>query len=898
MNILQAKDLSFSYPEEKTKALNGMNLRIEEGRFYIICGGSGSGKSTLLRHFKTELAPQGKQTGQILYQGKPLGQVPRLTQSKEIGYVFQDPDMQIVTDKVWHELAFGLESIGCKSGEIHLCVAEMASYFGIQNWFEKEVKELSGGQKQLLNLASVMALHPKVLLLDEPTSQLDPIAAENFLDRIHRIHKELGVTVILAEHHLEEVMGWADSVFVMENGKIEAQGSADEIGQCLHQKSHSMFLAMPAPMQIYAAAGGKGTCPYNVVTGRKWLEKELAAKNRQTKSKLDADVQKENMQTECSRNADTQKENIQTECSPNANAQNNRKKRKWHKGEKPIINLRDIWFRYEKDSPDILRGVTLKIWEGEIFALLGGNGTGKSTMLRLLSGALQPDQGNILINGKKITKHSPKEYRQGLLGVVPQDASALFTEKTLEKDLYTISNGKNNITGLKEITSMLHLEPLLKRHPFDLSGGERQRAAFAKVLLLHPKILLLDEPTKGMDAFSKKEFGQILQKLAGKGTTIFLVSHDIAFCAEFATRAGLFFQGNVTGIQKTRAFFSGNHFYTTVANRMARPYFPDAVLISDVVACLSGNPKDRQQNPCIQAQNLTGDAVGKGDVTDQSDAIDKGNAINKDDATDKEEPDTGAKKKGNGSEGIPTDMKSTQRATYLFYRKLHLLSLLLVIPFFIWTGTSLLHGKQYLVASLAVLLYSLLPPLLFLGNGKAKAQKIVTIAVLSALSVAGRAAFFMFPAIKPMAAVAILAGAGLGADTGFLVGALSMLASNMLFGQGPWTPWQMFAMGMVGMPAGLIFYCRKNLQKRRYLCTYGFFSVLLCYGVTMNLASLAMMSYQITMQNIQAILLSGFPMDFIHATSTVLFLALAGKPMLEKLDRINKKMNLAGYGKN
>jgi len=852
LNILQAKNLSFSYPEEKTKALNGINLQIEEGRFYIICGGSGSGKSTLLRHFKTELAPRGKQTGQILYQGKPLGQVPRLTQSKEIGYVFQDPDMQIVTDKVWHELAFGPESIGCKSGAIHLCVAEMASYFGIQNWFEKEVKELSGGQKQLLNLASVMALHPKVLLLDEPTSQLDPIAAENFLDRIRRIHEELGVTVILAEHHLEEVMGWADSVFVMEKGKITAQGNANEIGQCLHQKSHSMFLAMPAPMQIYAAAGGKGTCPYNVVTGRKWLEKELIAKNRQTESKL------------------------------NANTQNNRTGRKRYKGEKPVISLRNIWFQYEKDSPDILRGVTLKMWEGEIFALLGGNGTGKSTMLRLISGTLQPDQGHILINGKKITKHSPKEYRQGLLGVVPQDASSVFTEKTLEKDLYTISNAQKNIASLKEVTSMLHLEPLLKRHPFDLSGGERQRAAFAKVLLLQPKILLLDEPTKGMDAFSKKEFGQILQKLAGKGATIFLVSHDIAFCAEFATRAGLFFQGNVTGIQKTRAFFSGNHFYTTVANRMARPYFPDAVLISDVVACLSGNPKDRHQNPCIQAQNLTGDAVD----------------INKDDATDKEESDTGAKKRDNNSEGIPNDIKSAKRAKYLFYRKLHLLSLLLVIPFFLWTGMSLLHRKQYLVVSLAVLLYSLLPPLLFLGNGKAKAQKIVTIAVLSALSVAGRAAFFMFPAIKPMAAVAILAGAGLGADTGFLVGALSMLASNMLFGQGPWTPWQMFAMGMVGMPAGLIFYCRKNLQKIRYLCTYGFFSVLLCYGVTMNLASLAMMSYQITIQNMRAILLSGFPMDFIHAISTVLFLVLAGKPMLEKLDRINKKINLSGYGKN
>ncbi|MGN0312925.1 MAG: energy-coupling factor ABC transporter ATP-binding protein, partial [Lachnospiraceae bacterium] len=243
--FLEIRDLSFAYPEEEKRALDHVNLTIEEGEFLVLCGRSGCGKSTLLTHLKTPLTPHGKRKGEILFQGMPLSDMSNRDQSRKIGYVLQNPDNQIVTDKVWHELAFGLESLGYSTPDIRIRVAEMASYFGIQDWFYKNVAELSGGQKQLLNLASIMAMHPDLLVLDEPTSQLDPIAASDFLETVKKINRDLGTTIILTEHRLEEVFPSADRVAVMEEGTILAEGSPSHIGQVLKEKDHEMFLAMP-----------------------------------------------------------------------------------------------------------------------------------------------------------------------------------------------------------------------------------------------------------------------------------------------------------------------------------------------------------------------------------------------------------------------------------------------------------------------------------------------------------------------------------------------------------------------------------------------------------------------------------------------------------------------------
>ena len=271
MNIIEINNSGFAYPDSSQKVLEHVNLNIQEGTLNVICGRSGCGKSTLLRQLKTVLSPAGKAEGHILYRGKSLDEIDHRTQSQEIGFVMQNPDNQIVTDKVWHELAFGLESLGCDNSTIRLRVAEMASYFGIHQWFYKNVSELSGGQKQLLNLASVMALHPSLLILDEPTSQLDPIAASDFLETVKKINRDIGTTVILTEHRLQDIIPYADKVFVMDQGTVFLEGTPREIGENLGREKHSMFLSMPVPMQIYAETDSKERCPLTVSEGRRWL---------------------------------------------------------------------------------------------------------------------------------------------------------------------------------------------------------------------------------------------------------------------------------------------------------------------------------------------------------------------------------------------------------------------------------------------------------------------------------------------------------------------------------------------------------------------------------------------------------------------------------------------------
>ena len=782
MNVLEVKNLHFSYPMQEKESLCGVDVSLEEGKFYVICGRSGSGKSTLLRHFKTELAPHGERQGKILYYGCRIDEVPAREQCSEIGYVFQNPDTQIVTDKVWHELAFGLESLGYDSETIHLRVAEMASYFGIQNWFWKNVSELSGGQKQLLNLASVMVMHPKVLLLDEPTSQLDPIAASEFLHTVHRINVELGVTVLLAEHHLEEAVSLADAVLVMEEGKVLAQGNAVEIGRELREKGNNMFLAMPSPMRIYAATESKRDCPYTVAMGRRWLAEELGGSTKAIQADTDVETQ-----------------------------------RKSDKNVSDMVCVKDVWFRYERNLPDVVQGLSLEIKRGEIFALLGGNGVGKSTALRLVAGILSPYRGKIYLDGKLLSKYTDRELYQGMLGVLPQDPSSVFVKKTVREELYEVTEQKVEVDAIAEF---LGIATLFERHPYDLSGGEQQKVALAKILLRKPKILLLDEPTKGLDAYFKSEFGGLLQRLAKQDMTIILVSHDIEFCAEYAMRAGLFFEGKVSSVKSSRDFFAGNHFYTTAANRMARAFFAKAVTVEEVVKMLG------QQEEVVLRKEISFD---KGREHRDVKVCELKKEVDRSTAVESKAEHSNKKREHSASDGV-------------------------------W--------KQ----------------------NRAFVHQIVVIAVLVAMAVAGRAAFFMVPSIKPMAAVTIVAAVSLGAGQGFLVGALSMLVSNMLFGQGPWTIWQMISMGLVGLLAGFLFYGRKKLWKRRFLCSYGFVSVVICYGVIMNTASLLMTSYEINAQNLKAMYLSGLPVDLVHAVSTVLFLALLGKPMLEQLERIKKKM--------
>lgn len=548
MAHFEIKDLTFSYAAAKGKhSLENVCLTIEQGEFLVLCGKSGSGKSTLLRQLKTVLTPNGKRTGEILFRGVPLKQVSDREQSEKIGFVMQNPDDQIVTDKVWHELAFGLESLGCDQKTMRGRVAEMACYFGIQDWFHRDVATLSGGQKQLLNLASIMAMQPEVLILDEPTSQLDPIAASDFLNTVRKINTELGTTVIITEHRLEDIFPYADRAVVMEKGRVIADDTPGKVGQLLFEQANPMFAAMPTPVRVYYGAGGTGESPLTVRQGRSWLSRRFP--NRPEKDAIAAPPLPEEVKD-------------------------------------PALVLKELWFRYEKDSPDILRGVSAEIPSGSLYAILGGNGAGKSTTLKAISGICRPYRGKVTLFGKPVDKYKSSELFHGCLAMLPQDPKSLFVKKTVREDLSEMTKDKSSI---ERIAALCQITELLDSHPYDLSGGEQQRAALAKVLLTEPKMLLLDEPTKGIDSFFKETFAGILSDLKKQGITIVMVSHDVEFCARYADVVSMFFDGQVLTTDTPRRFFGSNSFYTTAAHRMSRHIFHMTVTVDDVLTLCREN---------------------------------------------------------------------------------------------------------------------------------------------------------------------------------------------------------------------------------------------------------------------------------------------------------------------
>ena len=563
MEILRVDGLKFSYPNQLKKALNNINFSIDEGDFVLICGESGCGKSTLLRHLKPELSPHGQVSGDIYYYSQKINDYSSKQIASEIGYVLQNPDSQIVTDKVWHELAFGLENMGLDTQSIRLRVAEMASFFGIQGWFRKNVNDLSGGQKQLLNLASIMAMQPKILILDEPTSQLDPIAAKDFIDTLVRINKELSTTIIMTEHNLEDIYSVCDKVIVMEDGKVICNDTNYKVADILSgDKNHKMFKSLPTPSKIYNQLNGylegASKSPLTVKDCRQWLNDSM---DKLTITKLD--------DTETEINIDEKDREI-------------------------AIELKDVYFQYNKISEPTIRDLSFKVYKGEIYSILGGNGTGKSTTLSLVARQRKPQRGKIFINNIEMKKYNNKSLYENNLALLPQNPQSLFVFETVREDLEEVLILQNKDREyidkeVKRVSKLLDIEHLLEHHPYDLSGGELQRAGMAKVMLLNPKIILLDEPTKGLDAYCKEEIGKMLMKLRDMGVTIVVVSHDIEFSARYSDRCAMFFDGSIVSEGTPKEFFLGNNFYTTVSNRIARNIFEDTLIHEDVVSLCKKN---------------------------------------------------------------------------------------------------------------------------------------------------------------------------------------------------------------------------------------------------------------------------------------------------------------------
>lgn len=545
MEILSIKDLTFSYPNKENFALQNVNLSINSGDFVVVCGQSGSGKTTLLRMLKKEIAPHGEKQGAVYYKGEDVEKLDDKISAQKIGFVFQKPDQQIVTDKVWHELAFGLESLGYDSDYIRLRVGEMANYFGITSLFRKKTTELSGGQKQLMNLASVMAMSPDVIILDEPTSQLDPITANDFITTLKKINDELGLTVIIIEHRLQEVFPIADKVAVMEDGKVICYDTPRNV--CEKLSNHPMSQGFPSAVRIWQKSGSKGECPLTVKEGRNFINLNFSERKLPLRNTI-----------------------------PNT---------------EDIITLKDVFFRYEKGGNDILSGTNLSIKKGEHFCILGGNGSGKTTTLKILAGLLKPYRGKVIIDNNKMTKKTTADFNR--LGVVmlPQNPESVFLKSRVIDDYTELCKIKGIEKSdyedkINSVAEKLGIKDLLENHPYDLSGGEIQKCALGKVLISEPKILLLDEPTKGVDAYSKLSLSKILQEIKSDGVTIITVTHDVEFASIVADRCGLFFDGEVLSSLVPQEFFSKNNFYTTASSRISRDKFANAVTVDDVVSLI------------------------------------------------------------------------------------------------------------------------------------------------------------------------------------------------------------------------------------------------------------------------------------------------------------------------
>lgn len=971
MDILDVQKLTFAYPDTTAEyggvylepALKEASFCVAQGDFLVILGSSGCGKTTLLKLLKPVLAPHGKKSGSIFFNGADIESLSYEELASDIGFVMQDVNAQLVTDEVWHELAFGLESLGCSNSMIKRRVAEMTSFFGLSGIFHKKVRELSGGQKQMVNLASVMAMNPKLLILDEPTSQLDPIAAEEFVACLTRINRELGTTIIMTEHRLEEVLPVCTKVMAMEDGQVTAFGPLRECMAELCTDGRYMGF-MTAATRVYAgvskdkkkyhadmthnedeihanesvAVDNIYSLPVSVGEGRSYLAEllknaTLTGGSSHESELCDKTIEEEKTFINIGKNKMTVDEKIVSDKHVSTG--------------NDILICKSLCYAYDKAGDDIVNKLTLSVREGEILSISGGNGSGKTTFLKLIAGIMEPDNGRIRVAAGRRT------------ALLPQNPTDLFTRNTVRDELVCTQDSVENEISYEAVADVVRtcmMEDLLLRHPYDLSGGEQQRLALAKLMLIDPDIFLLDEPTKGIDPEFKLEYGDILKQLKTRGKTIIIVSHDIEWEASISDRCALMFDGSIAAIEPVKDFFSGNHFYTTAAARIAGGMIENAITVEDIFKALGCEP-DIYEEKHKNSRNFKGGQKKDGKSYDGAQSGEEDKALEslkkllekKHKSREKISPIRLTciilltmlcgvcfyfTMKQEGLNYLIDNMRVTAEGIrYAIMYGIFILAVILLliclapissrknedieltsarnhnkacalaafvvicilIPITIWVGITKLNDRKYYFISMLILLEAIIPFFFLYEKRKPKARELVTVATMCALAVAGRAAFFMLPNFNAATAMVIISGVAFGAETGFIVGAVTMLTSNFIFGQGPWTPWQMFAMGVLGYLAGVI-YRRRTVREKIFsklsLCIFGGISCIVVYGGIMNPASVLMYYSDVSLHMIAAAYITGFPFDVVHGTGTVLFLWFAARPFLEKFDRIRTKYGI------
>lgn len=777
MESFKIENLNFSFPNGKS-VLKNIDFSVKRGEFITVCGKSGSGKTTLLRHLNPILAPNGERSGNIIFNGTDIYSMPKREVCEKIGFAGQNPENGIVTDKAWHELVFAAESLGLDQNEIRARVAETSSFLGIENIYYSDTSKLSGGQKQLLKLASVLVTRPEVIILDEPTSRLDPIASSEFLRLIKKINTETGITIIMSEHRLDEALSVSDRIAVMDGGRLAVLDVPEKAVQY-----PPLFMSLPEFVKAYLCLDD-GKCPLTVRDGADWI----------------ADFSK----SHSFNNEEIKDNESQGEIA---------------------VKTDGVWFRYEKNTEDVIKDLSLTVKKGEIYAINGGNGAGKSTLLSVLAGINKPYRGKTIADGKTV--------------LLPQNPQLLFVKNTIYEDFAEITKDEAQI---KEACEMCGTGGLLSSSIYDVSGGEQQRCALAKLLLTEPDILLLDEPTKGLDGYFKQMLADILLMLKEKGKTIILVSHDLDFCAEYADRCGLFFDGRIVSENTPHKFYADKSFYTTSAHRMSKGVLKNAVTASDIVRAFGGemptapkNASDEFEIPDLKHKSLVAEEKNKKNF-----------------------------------------------AEFLMY--------LIVVPLTVILGRYAFGDRKYYFISLLIIFEIFVPFAVKLERHKPKAREITVLAVMCAAAVAGRTVFYAFPHLKAASAVIIVTGLCLGADCGFITGAVTAFVSNMFFGQGPWTPWQMLAFGSVGYFAGAA--ARHIGKNKLFVCMYGAAAVFVLYGGIMNAASVLMAQNAPTAAMFLAAEAVGASFDAVHAVSTAVFLWIIVRPVAEKLQKMKLKHGL------
>lgn len=531
--------LAFTYAGADTPVLRDLSWQVPTGAFALLVGGTGSGKSTLLSLLKPQVAPAGARSGTVRVLGRPLAELGERESAGKIGYVFQSPDNQICCESVWHEMAFGLENLGTPQDEMRRLVAETSYFLGMEDWFRHETDSLSGGRKQLLALASTLVMQPRILLLDEPTAQLDPIAERNFLHALFRVNHELGITVVVATHRPRPMVDYATCAFRLEDGALRR---LDDLGS----------LRVREAIAVPGAPAGAGWAPRETAHASKVDE---FAKNCKTNPPLSHGCGLPGApNTHESRGGGA----IGSPDDPRPGVQQGVKKtffgkfiqkEKLDRPARPAVTLQGAWFRYERDADWVLRNLDLSVASGGIHALVGGNGCGKSTLLSIIAGTSRLQRGRVAC-------------ATDARALLPQDPRALFVCDTVDDELMEWSSAGGY--GLPAAHAMLERLRLTAAHslsPYDLSGGQQQLLALGKLLLTRPRLLLLDEPTKGLDLPCRRVVAALLQGLRDDGATVVMATHDLDFAQQVADDVSMMFDGEIACTQACEEFFRGNVYY-------------------------------------------------------------------------------------------------------------------------------------------------------------------------------------------------------------------------------------------------------------------------------------------------------------------------------------------------